>query len=113
MLLGRRFHVRSLVHGIKLPAFDRVEEDFGGFLYAFEKGIIFGGAGGGFLVRMMAKNLFTVCALDLGFGSLVAIFRKAKDSVVVLSLGLKMSVVDWLVDMCECQSYLPVFRITL
>ena len=76
-----------------MPAFDRVEEDFGGFLYAFEKGIILGGTGGGFFVRMMTKNLFAVCALDLGFCSLVAIFREAKDGVVVLSLELKMSVV--------------------
>ena len=63
-------------------------------MYAFEKGIILGGTGGGLFVRMMAKNFFAVCALNLGFCSLVTIFGEAKDGVVVLSLELKMSVVN-------------------
>lgn len=77
-----------------MPAFDRVEEDFGGFLYAFEEGIILRGAGGCFFVRMMAKNLLAVCALDLGFCSFVAVFREAEDGVMVLVLDQKASVVN-------------------
>ena len=55
-------------------------------MYAFEKGIILGGTNGSFFVRVMAKDFFTVCALDLGFRSFVAVFREPKDGVVVLSL---------------------------
>lgn len=69
-----------------MPALDRVEEDFGGFLYAFEEGIILGGASGCLFIRMMAKNLLAMCALDLGFCSFVAVSREAEDGVMVLSL---------------------------
>ena len=69
-----------------MSAFDGVEEDFGGFLYAFEEGIVFGRAGGCFLVRMMAKDFFAVRAFDLGFCGFVAVFGEAEDGVMVLVL---------------------------
>lgn len=55
-------------------------------MYAFEEGIILGGASGCLFIRMMAKNLLAVRALDLGFCSFVAVFRETEDGVMVLSL---------------------------
>lgn len=55
-------------------------------MYAFEEGIILGGASGCLFVRMMAKNLLAMCALDLGFCGFVAVFRETEDGVMVLSL---------------------------
>lgn len=69
-----------------MAAFDRVEEDFVGLLYAFEEGIILRGAGGCFFIRMMAKNLFAVRALDLDFCCFVTVFRQTEDGVMILSL---------------------------
>ena len=86
LLLGGRFNVSGLVYRIKLTSFDGVKEDLGGFLYAFEKGVVFGGASGCFFVRMMAKNLFAVCAFDLGFCSLVAVLRETENGVMILPL---------------------------
>jgi hypothetical protein len=48
-----------------LAAFDGVEEDFGGFLDAFEKGVVLGRASGRFLIRMMTEDLLAVGPLDL------------------------------------------------
>lgn len=78
--------VGGFVNGIELAALDRVEKDFCGFLDTFEEGIVFGGAGCGLLVGVVAEDLFAVGALDLGFGSPPAVFREAEDCVVVLSL---------------------------
>jgi len=73
-----------------LAAFDRVEEDFRGLLDAFEERVVFGGAGRGFFVGVMAEDFFAVSAFDLRFGSFEAIFAEAEDGVVVLSLELKV-----------------------
>lgn len=86
LFLGWGLDVSGFVDGIELAALDRVEEDFGGFLDAFEEGIVFRGAGRGFLVGVVAEDLFAVGALDLGFGGPPAVFGEAQDCVVVLSL---------------------------
>ena len=86
LFLRRGLDVSGFVDGIKLAALDRVEEDFCCFLNAFEEGIVFGGAGRGFLVRVVAEDLLAVGALDLGFGSAPAVLGEAEDCVVVLSL---------------------------
>ena len=78
--------VSGFVDRIELAALDWVEEDFGGFLDALEEGIVFGGAGCGFLVGVVAEDLFAVGALDLGLGGPPAVFGEAEDCVVVLSL---------------------------
>ena len=81
-----RFDVCALVDGVELSAADGVEEDFGGFLDAFEKGVVFGVAGSCFLVRVVAEDLLSVGTLDLIFCSLVAILGQAEDRVMILSL---------------------------
>ena len=86
LFFGGRFNVSSLVDGVILAAFYGVEQDLGGFLDAFEERVVFGGAGGGFFVRVVAKDFFTVGALDLFGGCTVAVFGEAKDGVVVLAL---------------------------
>ena len=86
LFLRRRFNVSSLVYRIKLAAFDRVEQDFGGFLYALEKGVVLGGASGCLFVRVMTKDLLAVGTFNLGFRSFVAVLGEAEDSVVILSL---------------------------
>ena len=96
MRLRRRFNVSSLINRIELTAFDRVEKDFGGLLYAFEEGVILGGASRRFLVRVMAKNLFAVGPLDLSLCSFVAVFGQAEDGIVILSLRLKESAVAYM-----------------
>jgi hypothetical protein len=55
-------------------------------LDAFEEGVVFGGAGGGFFVRVVAQDLFAVGAADLVFGCFIAETREAEDGVVVLVL---------------------------
>ena len=57
-----------------MAAFDGIGEDFKGFLDAFEKGVVFGGAGGGTFVGVMAEDFFAVGTLDLGVGGTVAVF---------------------------------------
>lgn len=86
LFLVGRLDISGLVHGIELAALDRVEEDFRGLLDAFEEGIVFGGAGRGFLVGVVAEDLFAVGTLDLRFGSAPAVFGEAEDGVVVLPL---------------------------
>ena len=86
LFLGRRLDVSGFIDGVELAALDWVEEDFGGFLDAFEEGIVFGGAGRGFLVGVVAEDLLAVGTLDLGFGGPPAVFGEAEDCVVVLSL---------------------------
>ena len=86
LFLRRRFDVCALVDRVELPAADWVEEDLGGFLDAFEKGVVFGVAGRCFLVRVVAEDLLSVGTLDLVFCSLVAVLGQAEDRVMVLSL---------------------------
>ena len=86
LFLGGRLDVSGFVDGVELATLDWVKEDFRGFLDAFEEGIVFGGAGCGFLVGVVAEDLFAVGTLDLGFGRAPAVFREAEDCVVVLSL---------------------------
>ena len=81
-----RVHVGAFVDGVVLAALDRVEEDFGSALDAFEEGVVFVTAGGGSFVGVVAKDLFAVGAADLVFGCSVAEFREAEDGVVVLVL---------------------------
>jgi len=69
-----------------LTALDRIEKDLGGFLDALEKAVVLGAAGCGFLVWVVAEDFLAVGALDLIFGSAVAILGEAEDGVVVLSL---------------------------
>lgn len=69
-----------------MSAFDGIGKDFKGLLDAFEKGIIFGRASSCALVRMMAKDLLPVGALDLGVGGAITVFGKTEDSIMVLSL---------------------------
>ena len=75
-----------LVDGVELSAFYGVEEDFGRFLDAFEERVVFGGAGGGAFVGVVAEDLFAVGKLDLGFGGAVAVAGEAEDGVMVLTL---------------------------
>ena len=70
-----------------------------GALNAFEELVVLRLALGGFLVRMMAKNLLAVCFLDLFIGSLVAILGQAKDGIMVLSL-----------QNCQCGPFVRVGR---
>ena len=86
LLFGGRFNVGGFVDGVELTAFDGVEEDFGGFLYAFEKGVVLGRASGCFFVWVMAKDFFAVRAFDLGFCSFEAVIGEAEDGVMVLVL---------------------------
>ncbi len=41
LLFGWGIDVRVFVDGVELAALGWVEEDFGGFLYAFEEGVVF------------------------------------------------------------------------
>ena len=78
-----------LVDGVELSAFYRVEEDFGCFLNTFEEGVVFGRAGGGAFVGVVAENFLAVSELDLGLGGAVAVAGEAEDGVVVLTLYSK------------------------
>lgn len=69
-----------------MAALDRIEKGFRGALDAFEEGVVFGGASSGFLVGVVAQDLFAVGAADLVFGCFVAEAREAEDGVVVLIL---------------------------
>lgn len=53
---------------------------------AFEEGVVFGGAAGGFLVGVMFEDLFAVGFFDLFIGGFVAVLGEAEDGVVVLVL---------------------------
>jgi hypothetical protein len=77
-----------VVNGIELSAFDRIEENVGGFLYALKEAIVFGISSGCLLIGMMSKNLLAMGTFDLLFGSLVAVFREAENSIMILSLHL-------------------------
>jgi len=65
LFLGWRFYVRAFVDGVVLPAFDWIEKDFGGFLYAFKESVVFRGAGRGAFVGVMAQDFLAVGGLDL------------------------------------------------
>jgi hypothetical protein len=56
-----------------LGTFDRVEEDFSGFLDTLEEAVVFGVTRGGFLVGVVTENLLAMSTLDLLFSSLVAV----------------------------------------
>lgn len=74
LFLGGRFDVGVLVDGIVLSTLDGVEEDFGGFLDAFEETVVFRAAGCCFFVGVMAENLFAVGTFDLFFCGFEAVF---------------------------------------
>ncbi len=65
---------------------DGVEQDFGSFLNAFEERIVFGTAGSGFLVGMVAEDFLAVGALDLVFRRSIAVFAEAENGVMILAL---------------------------
>lgn len=69
-----------------MAALDGVEKDFCRFLNAFEKRIVFRGAGCGALVGVVPEDFLAVGGLDLRLGRAEAVARKAEDSVVILSL---------------------------
>ena len=69
-----------------MSAFDGVSEGLKSFLDAFEKGIIFGGAGSGTFVWVMTEDFLAVCAFDLGVSRSITMFGEAKNSVMILSL---------------------------
>jgi hypothetical protein len=73
LLLSWRFPIGAFVDGIVLAALDGVEEDLGGFLDAFEKGIVVDSASSGFFVGMVLEDLFPVGALDLLLSGFVSI----------------------------------------
>ena len=56
------------------------------FLDAFEERIIIDSSNGGSLVGVVLEDLLTVSLFYLLIGSLVAVFREAEDSVVILAL---------------------------
>ena len=64
-----------------------------GALDAFEEGVVFGFAGGGALVWVVLEDLLAVGFLDLLVGGAVAVFGKAENGVVVLSLLLVLGMV--------------------
>lgn len=74
MLLGGGFYVCDFVDGVELASFYGVQEDFGGFLNAFEERIVFGRARGSFFVGVVTEDFFTVSTLDLLGTCAVAVF---------------------------------------
>jgi hypothetical protein len=86
LLFRRRLPIRAFVDGVVLPALDGVEQDLGGFLDAFEEGVVVDATGRSFFVGMVFENFFAVGALDLLFGGFVAVLGEAEDGVVVLVL---------------------------
>jgi hypothetical protein len=98
-----------------LPALDRVEQDLGGLLDAFEERVVVRTAGGGLLIGVVAEDLSAVSPLDLFFRGAVAVFGETEDGVVILSLEGKgeMSAKGvWRGRMEGCV-YLPVFGVPL
>ena len=77
-----------------MSPFDRVEKDFGGFLYAFEEGVVFGRAGCGAFVGVMTEDFFAMSRLDLGFSSAIAVAGETEDSVMILTLGRECMSLD-------------------
>ena len=69
-----------------MSPFDGVEEDFGGFLNAFEEGVVFGGAGCGACVRVVPEGVFAVGGFALRLRGAVAVAGEAEDGIVILAL---------------------------
>jgi hypothetical protein len=86
LLFRRWLNISSLIDRIKLAAFDGIKENLGGFLNALEEAVILRTSGSGFLIGVMTKNLLAVGTLDLLLCGSPAIFRKAKNSIMILSL---------------------------
>ncbi len=86
LLLSRGVNIGTFVDGIKLSAFDRIEQDLGSFLNTFEEAVVFGITGGSFFVRVVTQDLLAVGTLYLVFCSAVAVFGEAEDGVVILTL---------------------------
>lgn len=87
LLLGRWLDVGVLIAGIVLTTLGRVEKNFSSLLNTLEEAVVFVAlAGGGLLIGVMAEDLLAVGALDLFGGSLVAVFAKTEDGVVILTL---------------------------
>ena len=69
-----------------------VEKNFGSLLNTLEKAVVFVAlASSSLLVGVMAEDLLAVGTLDLFGSSLVAVFAKTEDGVVILAL-LKISI---------------------
>ena len=75
-----------LIDGIKLTTLDGIKKDLGSLLDTLEKAVIFGASSGGLLIGVMTENLLAVCTLNLLFGSLVAVFGKTEDCIMILAL---------------------------
>jgi hypothetical protein len=86
VLLCGRLDISTFVDRVELPALNRVQEDFGGFLDAFEEGVVVHTASCSFLIGMVTENLLTVGTLDLLLSGLVAILGETENCVVILVL---------------------------
>lgn len=113
LLLARGLDVGAFVDGVELSAFDRVEQNLGGFLDTFEEAVIFGVTRGRFLVGMVTKDLLAVSTLYLVFCSAVAVFGKAENGVVILSLDWEVVLGLMLYGCDGVKSHLPVLGIAL
>lgn len=111
LLLAWWFLVCALVYRVKLAALGGVKKDFSSLLNALEEGIVLIAARCSLLVRVVTKDLLAMGALDLVLGSLEAVFRKTKNSVVILSLS-KYSVSERNIE-CSKPTYLPVLGLSL
>lgn len=87
LFLGRWLDIGVLIAGIILTTLGGVEKNFGSLLNTLEKAVVFVAlAGSSLLVGVMAEDLLAVGTLDLFGGSLVAVFAKTEDGVVILAL---------------------------
>lgn len=86
ILLAWRLDFGSFIDRVELTTLDRVKEDIGSTLDAFEEAVALLFALCSLLVRVMPQNLLTVGTLDLVLSRLEAVFAETKDGVVILSL---------------------------
>lgn len=92
LFLGRWLDIGVLIAGIILTTLGGVEKNFGSLLNTLEKAVVFVAlASSSLLVGVMAEDLLAVGTLDLFGSSLVAVFAKTEDGVVILAL-LKISI---------------------